>query len=282
MLLCRIMYILTHRGLEPSNKHFFAESSFDAFKDHLERGFGIEFDLNFIKNNQIIITHDIDLAHITSNKNTKSRLCSFEELMNLIRQNSSHINALHFKGGFQKQIYIDVLLDLFKKYTNDLIDRIIFFDIKSETAKRMKSKMAGLHLAPSVAHLYDIERFNSFVGGTMISIEEAIKYKKKGLYDWVWLDEWDQTDKNGKIKKFYNRENFKKLRSIGYKIALVTPELHGTSPGLLGNENHPDAKPPKKLFGRIKEIINLNPDVICTDYPEEVLKLKSFKKKSKS
>ena len=65
------------------------------------------------------------------------------------------------------------------------------------------------------------------------------------------------------------------MRGVGAKIALVTPELHGTSPHLLAGEAHPDA--PKgdteTLFKRIKEIIDLKPNAICTDYPEEVSKL---------
>ena len=60
------------------------------------------------------------------------------------------------------------------------------------------------------------------------------------------------------------------LSQEGYKIALVTPELHGTSPGLYGGESHKDAKDKETLFKRIKEILSLKPDAVCTDYPEEV------------
>jgi hypothetical protein len=65
---------------------------------------------------------------------------------------------------------------------------------------------------------------------------------------------------------------FKILKDEGLKVALVTPELHGTSPGLLGGEAHPDADK-NCLFDRIQEIIDLQPDALCTDYPEEVGKL---------
>ena len=63
---------------------------------------------------------------------------------------------------------------------------------------------------------------------------------------------------------------YQSLKKAGYKIGLVTPEMHTTSPGLYGGESHPDAKDKETLFKRIKEIINLNPDAICTDNPEEV------------
>lgn len=128
-------------------------------------------------------------------------------------------------------------------------------------------------MAPSVSHPFDIKRYNQAVSDTLISVEEAIKYKKEGLYDWVWLDEWDRTDEDGGNKTLYNQEVFERLKSVGYKIALVTPELHGTSPRLLGGEAHPDAATKEKLFARIKEILSLSPDALCADYPEEALNL---------
>ena len=33
-------HIITHRGLEPSRSNYFSESSLEAFKDQLSRGFG--------------------------------------------------------------------------------------------------------------------------------------------------------------------------------------------------------------------------------------------------
>ena len=63
------------------------------------------------------------------------------------------------------------------------------------------------------------------------------------------------------------------MKDAGLSISLVTPELHATSPGLLGGEAHPDAQSRERFFERIGEIIALKPDWICTDYPEEVLGL---------
>jgi hypothetical protein len=118
-----------------------------------------------------------------------------------------------------------------------------------------------------VAHPYDIERYNQCVLGTLLSLEKVLSHKD--LFSWVWLDEWDLADKDGGQKQFYTAEVFETLKDQGLKIALVTPELHGTSPGLLGGEAHPDADK-SRLFGRIQETINLQPDALCTDYPEEV------------
>jgi len=277
--------VITHRGLEPSNSDFYPESSYEAFKNHLSRGFGIEFDLSFIKNKRIVIAHDTTLTRITNGKDRRSlkelfpdeilkislgkgRLCFFEELMVLIR-NSKCINALHLKGTFQKQPDIDILIQHLNQYAADLLGQLLIFDLKPETARYIKTKIPQVHLAPSVSHPYDIQRFNNAVYGTLSSVEEALQYKKGGLFDWVWLDEWDLTDKNDGTKKLYTPETFTVLRNAGYKIALVTPELHGTSPGLLGSEAHPDAIPQEKLFNRIKEILSLQPEAVCTDYPEE-------------
>jgi hypothetical protein len=281
--------IITHRGLDPGINNYYAESSFEAFKDQLNRGFGIEFDPCFIKNNRIIIVHDSTFQKISHGQSFQKiseldpkfmpinlnhgRLCFFEELLDLIRHSSSKINALHLKGPFQSDEYLDIFVNTLKTSTLDLLDRLILFDIKPETAKILKKNISGLHMAPSVAHYYDLERYNASVAGTLISVENAIKYKLEGLYDWVWLDEWDRTDKNGHDKTLYNPETFKKLKTIGYKIALVTPELHATSPGLLGGEAHPDADNHQKLIVRIKNILALKPDAVCTDYPDEVKNL---------
>lgn len=280
--------IITHRGLEPSNPNFYSESSFEAFENHLNRGFGIEFDVNFTKDG-IVIAHDSNLTRITNGKDQRflsqlstekaiqiplgnGRLCTLDELLNLIEKSQSAINALHLKGKYQDNEHLARLVDKLIKHPR-VLDRILIFDVKPETARDLKQKIPKLHFAPSVSHLFDIKRFKQKVFGTLISVEDAIRYKQEDLFDWVWLDEWDRTDQNGKDKTLYNQKVFDKLRTVGYKIALVTPELHGASPGLLGGEAHPDAATNEKLFARIKEIISLQPDVICTDYPEEAVKL---------
>ncbi len=281
--------IITHRGLEPSKKDFYPESSYESFKDQLKRGFGVEFDINFVKDG-IIIFHDSNLSRITKNKDNRyfqemklseikkikygkkeGHIPSFEEMVELIRERNSYTNAIHLKGKYQSEAYLDILILKLMENKN-IHKKLIIFDVLPKTAEILKLNFPNLRLAPSVAHSYDIKRYNSAVTETLISIEEVLKYKEKRLYDWVWLDEWDLADERGK-KKFYTPETFKRLRQEGYKIALVTPELHGTSPGLLGGEAHEDAINKKKLFERIEEILNLKPDAVCTDYPEEVKKL---------
>jgi len=283
--------ILTHRGLEPSKDKFFPESSYEAFEDQLSRGFGIEFDINFTSD-EVIISHDSNLKRITNGKDNRSFseitydelkdvICSnssigtiprFSQVMELIKNSHSLINAIHLKGKFQEIEKIDSIIRVLKKY-KDIFDKILVFDVKPKVARYLKSNIPKIQIAPSVAHSYDIKRYNSYVGGTLISIEDAIKFKHEGLYDWVWLDEWDTISSSKGHKKFYTQKIFHKLREGGYKIALVTPELHGTSPGLLGKEFHSDARNKYILFKRIKDILLLNPDAVCTDWPEEVSKL---------
>lgn len=283
--------ILTHRGLEPSKPDFYPESSYEAFQDHLSRGFGIEFDPNFTKDG-IIISHDSTLKRITNGKDErpfnsltlaeikkihygnkkKGRIPTFNEIMELIRSSDSTINALHLKGKFQDNKFLDTLIDSLKNNL-DVIEKLLIFDATPETARYLKEAIQTLSLAPSVSHPYDIERFNNVTHGTLLSLQEAIKYRDEKIYDWVWLDEWDLQDKNNGHKSLINTKVFLELRNAGYKIALVTPELHGTSPGLLGNEAHADSRNTKSLFKRIREILTLSPDALCTDYPEEVLKL---------
>lgn len=261
-------YILTHRGLESSKPNFYPESSFEAFRDQLSRGFGIEFDPNFTDK-------DIFVWHDPTFERAKSNIPTLDEVLNLIKKSSSKLNALHFKGKYQTTDNIKCLVKLLKKYS-DILRRILIFDVKPETARSLLNEFPSLQLAPSVAHAFDVKRYDNSIANTLIETDEAVKLIKDGIFGkrpWVWLDEWDLDDKNGGKKKLYNKEVFDKFRKVGAKIALVTPELHGTSPGLYGGESHPDSKDLPTLFSRIKEIINLKPDAICTDYPEEVSKL---------
>lgn len=257
--------VLTHRGLEPTKPDFYPESSFEAFQDQLKRGFGIEFDPNFTKDG-IVVWHDATFERASG------KIPTLNEVFNLIRKSSSKLNALHFKGKYQNPKNIKLLIEHLKK-NSDVLSRILVFDVKPQTAGILLEAFPELQLAPSVAHQYDVQRYNSSIANTLIETGMAEKMLKDGVFGknpWVWLDEWDLIDRGGKQKKFYTKGVFDKMRNAGAKIALVTPELHGTSPGLYGGESHPDAKDKETLFKRIKEILDLHPDAICTDYPEEI------------
>lgn len=289
--------VITHRGLEPSKPNFYPESSYEAFSDQLKRGFGIEFDPNFCKDG-IVVWHDGNLTRLSEgrderafrdltvselskikfwniNHTTEGRVPTLDEVLDLIRNSQSTISALHFKGKYQNPQDTESLIAHLSK-NSDVLPKLLVFDVKPETAKRLLADFPELQLAPSVAHLYDVQRYNSVIAETLIETDMAVKMIKDGVFGknpWVWLDEWDLTDEEGKQKSLYNIDVFEKMRKVGARIALVTPELHGTSPGLYGGESHPDSKDKETLFKRIKAILDLKPDAICTDYPKEIKSL---------
>lgn len=282
--------VLTHRGLEPSKRGFFEESTLEAFSDHLDRGFGVEFDVAFLTDG-ILVTHDTTLrrasggkaprpvAGLTANDvaringfRTNGRLGLLDELLRLISGSPCALSALHLKGAFQQRAangypFVDRLLETLARFP-ELSSRLLVFDVLPAVAAHMKHRNPEIQLAPSVAHPYDIARYGAAVGRTLITMDEAIA--RADLYSWVWLDEWDRTDSDGGDKQLYRADVFATLRAAGLRIAVVSPELHATSPGLLGGEAHPDGRGLDRLLERLKSIISLSPDAICTDYPEEV------------
>jgi len=273
--------IVTHRGLDPSKPNYYTESSIEAFADQLARGFGLEFDLRQSKDGVLVVSHDSNLKRLSGGHIDKeiedltweemskmdfrgSHLIDFDGLLNMISAvDDKRISAIHLKHQSQSKKIMD---EVATKVGGDLKDKFIIFDLKPESAAYLKEKNKNLHLAASVSHPCDIERYNSCVGGTLISVKDVIKMRD--LFDWVWLDEWDRKDFGEHDKTLYNRQVFDNLRGVGFKIALVSPELHGISPGLMGGEAHPDASNSEILHSRMKEIAILQPDVVCTDFPD--------------
>lgn len=274
-----MIHLISHRGLNADVHNYHPESSEAAFRDQLGQGFGLEFDPQMTADRQLAVLHDPTLKRFTREVDTRpvsevtldeicginfegNRLLGLTELLELIKSvgNDQALHAIHVKAANQHAGFLDVLLDALKD-TDPA--RFVLFDLKPEWARYLKDRNTHLHLAPSAAHPYDIERYNSAVGGTLISVEEACRHTD--LFDWVWSNEWDRRDRDGGDKIFYNAEIFAKFRDHGLKIALVTPELHATSPGLLGGESHPDAATQDQLFARFVAIADLKPDAICTD-----------------
>lgn len=273
--------VVTHRGLDPSISNYYAESSAEAFEDQLKRGYGLEFDVVSSKDEVLVISHDKNLYRISHGQINREiselewneiskmsfdgcRLINFDGLLKKAAEISGHgLLAVHLKYQSQSTKVMNVLVE---KITKGLEDKFIIFDLKLRSAVYLKERNSNLHLAASVAHPFDIQRYGNCVGGTLFSVEEVVKHRD--LFDWVWLDEWDVTDEGGGKKTLYNEGVFQRLRRFGFKIALASPELHGTSPGLLGGETHPDASSPSILRSRMVEIAKLQPDIVCTDFPD--------------
>lgn len=271
------MIILTHRGLNPSDQNFFIESSYQAFEYFLQQGWAIEFDCAFAQNG-IVITHDHTLTRITEGRDRRKitetlveelSLCSLEQLFHLILKYRVKNSAMHLKGIYQNPEMVERLIGTVQRYA-EIVDYLFIFDVKVETAKKLKHSLPNLSLGASISHPFDIERYSFCTEQTLLTLEEATTHRE--LYEWVWLDEWDLSDRDGQIKKFYTSQLFTQARQAGFKISVVTPELHASSPGLLGGESHPDAAV-DRLFSRIEEIISLQPDAICSDYPQQVSSL---------
>lgn len=278
------MQIITHRWLEPLNIKFnFIESSKEAFINHLERWYWLEFDINFSKDMVPFIFHDRGLERITNWKDKRNfneinieeilsynlswnSFISFEELIKNISRYRKiwEYSALHLKAKFQEKKYIDVMIDILNKYEN-IENKIFIFDVKIETAKYIKLKYKNIKLFPSISHIYDKERYNSCTWNTLYTIQDFLDNLDD--FDWVWLDEWDRKDKNWD-KTLYNKETFDLIKKENKLIWLVTPELHSSSPWLLWWESHEDCKDLNTLKSRYKEIISLKPDFICCDYLE--------------
>ena len=275
--------VITHRGLDPSIPDFPPESTLEAFRDHLKRGYGIEFDPQLTGDEKWIVLHENNLGRVTKGEREDlikdlsaddvlaidvdgAGLTTLDVLLEEIARHESTMSALHLKYTAQEsRQQLDSLIEALRDAP---FDQFIVFDATIENAKYLKQALPKLKLAASVAHKYDIERYNAAVGGTLLSVEDILAHP--GLFDWVWLDEWDLTDKDGGEKRLHTKEVYDAFRAAGIKIALVTPELHGTSPGLLGGEAHPDATDMEKLQERLKEIVALRPDAMCTDYPDLV------------
>lgn len=274
------MKIITHRGLDAENHHNYTESSREAFQFFLDAGFGLEFDVQVTKDGVPVISHDLSLGRLTDSELPLISTQFLDEFLNSTLPNghtltledliammqeaknkTTSIHALHLKTLNQSNEQLNILLPFLNQLTNL---SMMVFDVRPEVAKRIKNDVPSLSVAASVAHPYDVERYNDAVGGTLISIEKMSEHTD--VYDWGWLDEWDRTGKDGR-KSLYNADTFSFLRNLGYKLALVSPELHATSPKLLGGESHQDAANSETLRKRWAELVMLKPDAVCTDYP---------------
>jgi hypothetical protein len=193
------------------------------------------------------------------------------DLMTLLKvlkekQRSGQISALHVKSDMQVESKVTAIMQVLIESGIEP-EKLIIFDLKPETAEFIKSKWPQFSLSASVSHPYDVGRFNEVVGHTLLTMEEFLSHAD--IFSWAWLDEWDRRDGTGGDKTLYNKETFNKLRKNGMKIALVTPELHLTTPGQLGGGDHEDGEG-ERLDSRNREIVMLVPDALCTDHPDRI------------
>jgi len=267
------------------------ESTLEAFEDQLRRGYGLEFDPNPCADGWAVwhdgsmkrltggsdsrCILDVPLAAVAGARFGRGRVGTLDEVLTLIAQHGTADapSAMHLKGERQSAAMRSSLIEVLRRHPA-AVPKIFVFDVREETAVALKKDLPELALAPSVAHSYDVQRYNECVHGTLWTLDAALDGARRGLFSWAWVDEWDlAADDMGGRKEppFADTATFAALRCAGLRVGLVTPELHASSPGLLGGEAHEDAANQGRLFERIRSIAQSGyVDALCTDWPDEV------------
>ena len=278
--------IISHRGLDNDTPAFF-ESTREAFEDKLRHGFGIECDVRFTKDNELVVVHDHDLTRFSKGADRRGiaeidsrelltmefggcHLISFRDVLQMVgeHQEMSAISAVHVKSDMQSDRALAAVLAVVRDAD---ISKFFLFDLKLDAARYLKAALPAIRLGLSVAHPHDIERFNHLTGGTLFTLEEVISQRE--YVDWVWLDEWDRTNKDGTRKALYTAEVFRRARDAGFSIAVISPELHTSPPEQAMRAGHEDSANRETLEHRLREILALKPDALCTDHPALVRQL---------
>lgn len=278
------MQLITHRGIDvdPGDCQGWAlqESRWESFSKQIRAGWGLEFDIRPLKDGQLAISHDSSLARIVPGSEQPistltrveldairapgGRLCSLDELLSLIADSGRAVSALHLKSHCQEPPMLAKILEILAPRVESLKGRLLIFDATPHIAEQIVQELPGLDVAASVAHSYDVLRYGALTGGTLLTSEQALE--NRHLYSWVWLDEWDTLDVDNGEKIFANRESVELFRNAGFKVAVVSPELHSTSPALLGGEAHRDGASASALVHRWTNWSQLGVDALCTDH----------------
>lgn len=277
--------ILTHRGIDIPLGALAAnitnESSWEAFSDQVRAGIGLEFDIQLLRDGGFAISHDSHLGRISRGELNISlseiswnelytmrlpggRLCNLDEMLVLLVEHGQALSALHLKHHCQDDGAVDMLVAQLSPFLDKLAGRLIIFDVTPSVALRLKAALPNINIAASVAHSFDVQRYGAVTGGTLLTVDEVINQRE--LYSWVWLDEWDRVGPCGTRKSLVDASTVECLRGYDFKIAAVSPELHATSPALLGGEVHEDGVSPARLEARWKDWASLGLDALCTNH----------------
>ena len=267
------MIVLSHRGLDRERAEHLRENSLASFRWAMTRGFGVELDLQLTADSELIVTHDLTSERWSQGKTVRpwsalaradfsafegecGALCTMPEALALVSEFPSVTMAIHVKGQNQSVVFIKALAKALMPF-HQFFSRLLVFDLKVAPAGLLRKACPGIGLAPSVAHVFDVQRCQSVAQGTLYSPLEILSHE--GPYNWVWLDEWDRRAVDGKSKALYE-ETTETFLSHGFNVALISPELHK-------GEKHQDAENLQVLEKRWREILKLKVNAICTDYP---------------
>ena len=264
--------ILSHRGLDicplNSTEEERVDSRYADFEALMARGLGVEADVWCLSDGCLVISHGNpdkieNFQDFSQSIHLKYKRCSFDDILYLHNKYESPLLALHLKADMQLPSVCEKIVAGIMRLPVNKQNKILLFDLTVSAARFFKSRLPSVNIGASVSHKYDISRYGRFVGGTLFSVEDVLVHR--GLFDWIWMDEWDLVDFCGK-KEFICRENINFFQSLGFKVAGVSPELHAKSPGLLGGEEHPDGVCPVRVKRRVSSWITTGINAICTDY----------------
>lgn len=243
------MIIFSHRGLGFGKE----ENSADSYKEVLRQGFSLETDVQKTKDDELIVSHDVNLMRqreIDKNLTDMNfeeliqlNIPSFEQVLDCFKQfkTDGELLAIHVKDEMQGEI-TDLVSKALKKY--NLEKSCFLFDVTKNYANHIKQINSNVQIAYSVGE----KRFSN-----TIYLWEDVKDDIN--FDAVWWDEWNSG--------LYNKENFDKIKKRGKRIYVISPELHKIP-------NHPKGKSIEKTKEVWKDLIELKVDGICTDYPLEL------------
>jgi hypothetical protein len=239
-----MVHVITHRGIEPeAGEGGWGESTVEAFEAQLRRGFGLEFDPNPCADGWAV-WHDGSMKRLTAGSDERSivdlplaevagrpfgrgRVGTLDQVLQIISEHGSASapSAMHLKGERQSAPMLSSLVEVLRRHP-EAIDKLFVFDVTKPTAVALKKAIPQLALAPSVAHAYDIHRYNTCVHGTLWTLEDAMDGARNDIFTWAWVDEWDlAADDTGgrKDPPFAASATFGALRAVGLRVGLVTP-----------------------------------------------------------
>jgi glycerophosphoryl diester phosphodiesterase len=242
------MIIFSHRGIGFGR----IENSLDAFKEALVKGFSLEVDVQLSLDGKLFVLHDSSLfrtygvdkllVDVCSDELEKIGVIKFEEVLILFLANrvlGSKI-AVHIKDETQDNV-VEKVCELL--INMNCIDSCFIFDITKEKAVSIKQKydvQVGISLGE--------KRYSS----TVYVYDDLKEFKD---YDIVWLDEWHSG--------LYNFDFIDKVKNIGKKVYVISPELHVVHKHPMGNS----LESVKRVWD---VLLDVGVDGVCTDYPVEL------------
>jgi hypothetical protein len=196
-------------------------------------------------------------------KGISPTIVTLEEMLSVLALEGQGMNALHLKSDVQTDSRLGHIARLLTSCSILDAERLLVFDLAPSSAEYLKARIPTIEIFCSVSHSFDIQRYGPLTGSTLLSLDEFSKFRS--VFDGAWLDEWDLVGPGSSRKEFYNEATVSAIRDITKKIAIVAPELHATSPNLLGSEAHEDGLDGSRWLERIYSIKKLQPEFVCTD-----------------